>query len=195
MVKLVAWGSITQAAADFLKKLVSSGYTILVGGGTLHRQDHVFKCFVSLYSQRREDCDHRGQCGAAASGTGQCCAAGGEGSQSGRGPGDYHTGFASDSSEDASVADYYREVRSGEAGDFLSCLNTGHSGSLGSAHANSVRDMIGRLENMVLMGMNIPIPVIRRQIVSGIEILVHLGRDGNGKKTGRGNCGNNRTEG
>ena len=38
------------------------------------------------------------------------------------------------------------EVRSGEAGDFLSCLNTGHSGSLGSAHANSVRDMIGRLE-------------------------------------------------
>lgn len=74
------------------------------------------------------------------------------------------------------------EVRSGEAGDFLSCLNTGHSGSLGSAHANSVRDMIGRLENMVLMGMNIPIPVIRRQIVSGIEILVHLGRDGNGKR-------------
>lgn len=73
------------------------------------------------------------------------------------------------------------EVRSGEAGDFLSCLNTGHSGSLGSAHANSVRDMIGRLEMMVLMGMDLPIPVIRRQIASGVEILVHLTRD----KTGR----------
>ena len=72
-------------------------------------------------------------------------------------------------------------MRSGEAGDFLSCLNTGHSGSLGSAHANSVRDMIGRLEMMVLMGMDLPIPVIRRQIASGVEILVHLTRD----KTGR----------
>ena len=74
------------------------------------------------------------------------------------------------------------EVRSGEAADFLSCLNTGHSGSLGSAHANSVRDMVSRLEMMVLMGMELPIPVIRRQIAAGVEILVHLTRDRTGRR-------------
>ncbi|MDO4490645.1 MAG: ATPase, T2SS/T4P/T4SS family [Lachnospiraceae bacterium] len=74
------------------------------------------------------------------------------------------------------------EVRSAEAADFLTCLNTGHSGSLGSAHANSVRDMIQRLEMMVLMGLQIPVPAIRRQIASGVEILVHLGRTAQGRR-------------
>src|SRR5699024_2696584 len=69
------------------------------------------------------------------------------------------------------------EVRGAEAWDFLQALNTGHSGSLGTAHANSSRDMLGRLESMALMGIEIPLEAIRRQIVSGIEILVHLERD------------------
>ena len=74
------------------------------------------------------------------------------------------------------------ETRGAEAGDWLTCLNTGHDGSLGTAHANSVRDMIGRLEMMVLSGIELPIPVIRRQIASGIEIMVHLVRDRTGKR-------------
>ena len=74
------------------------------------------------------------------------------------------------------------EVRGAEAWDFLQALNTGHSGSLGTAHANSTKDMIGRLEAMVLMGMELPPEAIRRQIVSGIEILVHLERDVDGKR-------------
>ena len=74
------------------------------------------------------------------------------------------------------------EVRGGEAYDWLSCLNTGHDGSLGSAHANSTREMIGRLETMVLMAVDLPVPVIRRQIASGIEILVHLVRDRDGRR-------------
>jgi pilus assembly protein CpaF len=69
------------------------------------------------------------------------------------------------------------EVRGAEAGDFLTCLNTGHDGSLGTAHANSIRDMISRLEMMTLAGMTLPVGVIRRQIAAGIDILVHLGRD------------------
>ena len=77
---------------------------------------------------------------------------------------------------------FITEVRSAEAGDFLTALNTGHSGSLGSAHANSAEDMISRLEMMVLMGMDLPIPVIRRQIAGGIEILVHLERDRQGRR-------------
>ncbi len=73
-------------------------------------------------------------------------------------------------------------MRGAEAADFLNCLNTGHEGSLGSAHANSIRDMIGRLEMMALMGQQLPEPVIRKQIAAGIEILVHLERDRTGKR-------------
>ena len=74
------------------------------------------------------------------------------------------------------------EVRGAEAADFLNCLNTGHEGSLGSAHANSIRDMIGRLETMALMGRQMSEQVIRRQIAAGIEILVHLERDSSGRR-------------
>ena len=68
------------------------------------------------------------------------------------------------------------EVRSAEAIDMLQALNTGHDGSLSTGHANSPKDMLSRLETMVLMGMELPLPAIRRQIASGIDIIVHLGR-------------------
>lgn len=68
------------------------------------------------------------------------------------------------------------EVRGGEAVDMLQALNTGHDGSLSTAHANSARDMLSRLETMTLMGVELPLEAIRRQIASGVDILVHLGR-------------------
>ena len=68
------------------------------------------------------------------------------------------------------------EVRGSEAIDLLQALNTGHDGSISTGHANSPVDMLSRLETMVLMGMEIPIQAIRRQIASGIDIMVHLGR-------------------
>ena len=68
------------------------------------------------------------------------------------------------------------EVRGGEAFDMMQCLNTGHDGSMSTGHANSSRDMLSRLENMILMGMEIPLDAIRQQIASGIDIIVHLGR-------------------
>ena len=68
------------------------------------------------------------------------------------------------------------EVRSAEAIDMLQALNTGHDGSLSTGHANSPRDMLSRLETMVLMGMELPLPAIQRQIASGIDIIVHLVR-------------------
>lgn len=67
------------------------------------------------------------------------------------------------------------EVRSDEAIDMLQSLNTGHCGA-SSGHANSPEDMILRLETMVLMGMEMPLPAIRRQIASAIDVIVHLGR-------------------
>lgn len=68
------------------------------------------------------------------------------------------------------------EVRGKEAVDMLQAFNTGHDGSLSSGHSNSPRDMLSRLETMILMGMELPLPAIERQIASGIDILVHLGR-------------------
>ena len=68
------------------------------------------------------------------------------------------------------------ECRGAETLDMLQAMNTGHDGSLSTGHANSARDMLSRLETMVRMGMNLPLPAIRSQIASGIDIFVHLGR-------------------
>lgn len=68
------------------------------------------------------------------------------------------------------------EVRGSEAIDMLQALNTGHDGSLSTGHANSSKDMLTRLETMVLMGMDLPLAAVRRQIASGVDIIVHLGR-------------------
>mgnify|MGYP002762069641 FL=1 len=68
------------------------------------------------------------------------------------------------------------EVRGAEALDMLQAMNTGHDGSLSTGHSNSPKDMLTRLESMVLMGMNMPIDAIRTQIASAIDIIVHLAR-------------------
>lgn len=68
------------------------------------------------------------------------------------------------------------EVRGAETVDMLQALNTGHSGSMSTAHSNSAKDMLYRLETMVLMGMDIPALAVRRQLASGIDLMIHLGR-------------------
>jgi pilus assembly protein CpaF len=69
------------------------------------------------------------------------------------------------------------EVRGAEALDMLQAMNTGHDGGMTTVHANSPRDAISRLETMVLMaGMELPSRAIREQIVSAIQLLVHVRR-------------------
>jgi len=69
------------------------------------------------------------------------------------------------------------EVRGGEALDMLQAMNTGHDGSLSTVHANSPRDVLSRLETMVLMaGVNLPVRAIREQISSAINLIVHMSR-------------------
>jgi len=78
------------------------------------------------------------------------------------------------------------EVRGGEALDMLQAMNTGHDGSLTTGHANSPRDMLSRLETMVLMaGMDLPVRAIREQIASAIDLIIHQSRfkDGSRKIT------------
>lgn len=75
------------------------------------------------------------------------------------------------------------EVRGGEALDMLQAMNTGHDGSLSTGHANSARDLLGRLETMVLMaGLELPVTAIRQQIVSAVDIVVHLAKFRDGKR-------------
>lgn len=58
----------------------------------------------------------------------------------------------------------------------LQAMNTGHDGSISTGHANSAQDMLSRLETMVLMGMELPLTAIKKQIASGLDVLIHLGR-------------------
>lgn len=78
------------------------------------------------------------------------------------------------------------EVRGEEALDMLSAMNTGHDGSLSTGHANSSYDMLSRLETMVLSGAKMPLDVVRKQISSAIDIMIHLTRmrDGSRKVSG-----------
>jgi pilus assembly protein CpaF len=69
------------------------------------------------------------------------------------------------------------EVRAGEAFDMLQAMNTGHDGSLTTAHANAPRDAIARVENMVLMaGLDLPVRAIREQVASALDLIVHVSR-------------------
>ena len=68
------------------------------------------------------------------------------------------------------------EVRGAEALEMLQAMNTGHDGSISTGHGNSPRDMVTRLETMVLMAADLPLAAVRNQIASALELMVHLGR-------------------
>jgi pilus assembly protein CpaF len=69
-----------------------------------------------------------------------------------------------------------------EAIDLLQAMNTGHPGSMSTIHANSAKDMVSRLETMVLMGTPLPLPAIRKQIASGVQLVIQLGRLGDNSR-------------
>ena len=176
METLIRWKSITREAADFLKTLVRAGYNIFVSGGTgsgkttflnalsnyIESDERVItiedsaelqlkniKNLISLETRSSTD----------------------------------------EGTSEISIRDLIKtslrmrpdriivgEVRGPEALDMLQAMNTGHDGSMSTGHANSPKDMLARLETMVLMGLEMPLLAIRSQISSGIDILIHLGR-------------------
>ena len=182
MQDLIAGGSLTREAADLLKDLTEAAYSILIGGGTSTGKTTFLNALsayipgneriitiednAELQIQGKENLVRLEARGANLEGM-----------------------------QEITIRDLIKtalrmrpdrliigEVRGAEAGDFLVGLNTGHAGSLGTAHANSVRDMVSRIEMMVLMGISLPVPVIRRQIAGGVEILVQLSREADGSR-------------
>lgn len=176
MERLISLGSLPKTCADFLASLVKARYSMIIGGGTGSGKT-TFLGALSQYIPKDErlitiedNAELKIQ-GIANLVRLEAKAANIEGGS------------------EVTIRDLIRsalrmrpdriivgEVRGGETVDMLQALNTGHEGSLSTAHANSSRDMLSRLETMTLMGVELPLEAIRRQIASGVDILIHLGR-------------------
>ena len=174
--QLIKWKSITVEAADFLKKLVVSGYNIFVSGGTGSGKTtflNVLSNFISA-DERVVTIEDSAELQL----------------KNIKNIVRLETRQANSQGEnEITIRDLIKtslrmrpdriivgEVRGHEVLDMLQAMNSGHDGSLSTGHANSPKDMLARLETMVLMGMEIPLNAVRAQIASGIDIIVHLSR-------------------
>ncbi|MCI1379256.1 MAG: CpaF family protein [Lachnospiraceae bacterium] len=176
MEALMEYGSITREAAHFLKKLVRSGYSIVISGGTSAGKTTFLNALSSFIpgSERIITIEDNAELQI-------------QGIQNLVRLEAKMANF--DENREVTIRDLIKsalrmrpdriivgEVRSGEAVDMLTAFNTGHDGSLCTIHANSCEDAVSRLEMCVLMGLDLPLPAIRRQIASGVDIIIQLGR-------------------
>lgn len=176
MEKLIETGSLTQEAADFLKMAVKSKYNIFISGGTgsgkttflnalsefIDNDERVITIedaaelqinhVKNLVRLEARDANIEGK-------------------------------------NEETIRDLIRaslrmrpdriivgEVRGKETLDMVQAMSTGHDGSLSTGHGNSPKDMMTRLETMILMGIDMPVAAIRQQLTSAIDIIIHLGR-------------------
>ncbi len=175
--KLLDYGSLTPEAADFLEKLVRAKYNIFVCGGTGSGKTTFLNALSNFIPQHErvitiEDCAElqiKNIPNLVRLETKNANSAG----KGGITIRDLIKSSLRMRPERIVVG----EVRGGEALDMLQAMNTGHDGSLSTGHANSSHDMLSRLETMVLSGSpGLPLPAIRQQIASAVDIIVHLSR-------------------
>lgn len=176
MEKLISLGSITGECADFLKKLVQARYSIVIGGGTGSGKTTFLGALSDYIPKDERVITIEDNAELKLQGISNLVR--------------LEAKMANmEGAAQVTIRDLIKsalrmrpdrivvgEVRGGEAVDMLQALNTGHDGSLTTGHANSAEDMLSRLETMTLMGVRLPLEAIRRQIASGVDILVHLGR-------------------
>lgn len=174
--ELLLFGSITSEAAEFLRKLVIAGYNIFISGGTGSGKTTFLNALSGFIPKSERIITIEDSAELQIQGVDNLVR--------------METRNANmEDCRPITIRDLIKtslrmrpdriivgEVRSAEAIDMIQALNTGHDGSLSTGHANSARDMLYRLETMILMGMEIPLAAVRRQIASGIDVIVHLGR-------------------
>ncbi|MDR1068014.1 MAG: Flp pilus assembly complex ATPase component TadA [Clostridiales Family XIII bacterium] len=182
MDELLAYGTITQAAADFLIKLVQAAYNIFISGGTSSGKTtflNVLSNFIPKHERivTIEDAAEL-QISALENIVKLECRSANANGKGGVGM----TQLIRASLRMRPDRIIVGEVRGAEVLDMIQAMNTGHSGSLSTGHANSPAGMLYRLEAMFLQAADYPIAAIRRQITEGIDILVHLGRIGGGRR-------------
>lgn len=174
--KLIALGSLNEETASFLEKLVKAGYNIFISGGTGSGKTSFLNAMSGFIpgTERIITIEDSAEL------------------QIRQVPNlvRLETRNANAEGEGAiEISDLIRaalrmrpdriivgEVRGKECLDMLQALNTGHAGSLSTGHGNNPKDMLTRLETMTLMAADLPLPAVRSQIASAIDILVHLGR-------------------
>jgi len=174
MERLISLGSVTETAAGFLKKLVKSGYNLFISGGTGSGKTTFLNALSEFIPEEErlitiEDSAELQITHVPNLVRLETRAANHEGSR------------------EITIRDLIRaslrmrpdrilvgEVRGAEALEMLQSMNTGHSGSISTGHANSSRDMLLRLETMVLMGADLPLAAIRSQIASAIDIFISI---------------------
>jgi pilus assembly protein CpaF len=176
MERLINLGSINREVADFLRKLVVSGYNIIVSGGTGAGKTTFLNALSGYIPKDSRIVTIEDSAELQLSGIDNLVR--------------LEARSANVEGENAvTIRDLIKtslrmrpsriivgEVRDEAAIDMLTAMNTGHDGSLSTGHANSAKDMLTRLETMVLMGADMPILAIRQQIASAVDIIIQLGR-------------------
>ena len=176
MQKLIAMETISPEAADFLKTLVKAGYNIFVSGGTGSGKTTFLNVLSGFIPSEQRIITIEDSAELQLQGIPNLVRLE---TRNGNAEGCREIGIRELIRSSLRMRPdriIVGEVRGAEAIDMLQCMNTGHDGSMSTGHANSAADMLSRLENMVLMGMDLPLPAIRNQIASGVDIIVHLGR-------------------
>lgn len=176
MEQLVRWGAVSREAVDFLEKLVRAGYNIFISGGTGSGKTTFLNALSNFIPKDERIITIEDNAELQLQGVKNLVRL------------EVRNANA-EGEKEITIRDLIRsslrmrpdriligEVRGSETVDLLQALNTGHDGSFSTGHANSPEDMLARLETMVLMGLEIPLTAVRRQIASGIDIMVHLGR-------------------
>lgn len=176
MEKLIAYNSLSKECAEFLEKLVCSGYNIFISGGTNSGKTTFLNALsgfipggervITIEDSAELQLMHIKNIVRLETKNGTLS---GEG---GIGIGELIKASLRMNPDRIIVG----EVRGREALDMLQAMNTGHDGSLSTGHGNSAKDMLSRIETMVLSAADLPLAAIRSQIASAIDIMVHLGR-------------------
>lgn len=176
MEKLIRFGAVTEEAAGFLKELVGAGYNIFISGGTNSGKTTFLNALSSFIPPQERVITIEDSAELQITQVPNVVR--------------LETRNANTEGEgEITMSQLIRaslrmnptriivgEVRGRETLDMLQAMNTGHDGSLSTGHGNSARDMLSRLETMVLMAAELPLPAIRSQIASALDIMVHLGR-------------------